>query len=889
MPRPTYLLYLVVFLLMWGGCIAFRYKTGGNYLPVHVQVKSADGDDPGLVVLTSSPWGTVGRLQQDEHWQTLWRRADFEASPVSKVIIACNHDQLPIGVELILGTSLDATTRMIHVSDPGREVSVPEGVPAKRAYEFRPTKYSTSFISTPTQTMNWQGDAALLFICGLQALVICALMSVIRFAAVGCGYRVSEDSRNALKWNSLPTAMRQLLSFVFVCVFLILADQLMTNSLQGFAVSEVMQFTVGLVVCSVMLVIYSRYARWALQMPPDSVRCGVTFVVAFLLLKLVWLVSTDHFSSGDYGTYLKYGRMMVAGEWDLFPWSFPSTELMLKRSVFYTFPLAWFERYTANAIPIGNCFIETATLLVFYFYCRRCFGHRIATLSLPLLAVYPDCIFATPMASHDIPGMFWLIVCFYLVDLLRIELAWSSRKLRWARVLLLSVLVGSVIGLLELQRGYLTLVVAAAVIFCVFVYLADSRSVWSKLVDLRFWASAAAVIVCFTMASMLLKQVSTALKNTAPLPVKGNADGIVAYISGSRVSQSDDWTSMVPWRFVYYPAIPERNREETVVRKLLHEKVGCKAALWPHLWTKSGSVAGSMNYVSKLGGQVEGEMFPSVFWVPWFSSKRIYCCLVMSGLILCALWRLLIVAALPIQIGEVFPFCFCIISMAVILLLGEAAAQYDIFLAFPLAWCGGMVVRMWLEPQRAQSFVAKDHGSTVNAFLIGGALFAAVVAIHYAAGAYVDSAAWTFDRPVVLSKDDHAASGEWATSEISDASAFLSIPQSTVPPVGTKVSASFMTTHSYSDGQRIRFFVTGDQQRKKIWLDSEWVSYPVTFSVAVNGSEVAKGSLGELSKPLFIDQPLLNAKDRPAVISTTLVTEGVWSEGVPSIGIEYIH
>lgn len=170
-----------------------------------------------------------------------------------------------------------------------------------------------------------------------------------------------------------------------------------------------------------------------------------------LAISLVSIFSLPSLPQGDLLMYHNDAVRIVEGD---FSFSYLLQHLhavYLRRALVNLAPLYMITGPNLLAVQLFNVFINIATGLLIYFFIRQSFKSiLIARLSLLFYFLLPITYLTLNVPSHDIAGLFYLMVCFTLFE--RMDHFLSSGK-RWPLVFILSLLLGVMLFILQLSRS----------------------------------------------------------------------------------------------------------------------------------------------------------------------------------------------------------------------------------------------------------------------------------------------------------------------------------------------------------------------------------------------------------------------------------------------------
>lgn len=196
-----------------------------------------------------------------------------------------------------------------------------------------------------------------------------------------------------------------------------------------------------------------------------SLSKGWILVVVFLALlsRLVYVLSVDNALISDYKTMWDFALAVQRGELTR------ASSIQELRAIPYFLPLAMLVDGSRQGLELINGLTTVGTGLFVFFITRDLAGARAGLAALILAMFAPEPIFACEVATHDIPGTFFLmgsIACFHFG-----YKYWKTRANRTLIVLLLIALSGLMLGMTEVQRStgkflLITFVLVLTMIVC---------------------------------------------------------------------------------------------------------------------------------------------------------------------------------------------------------------------------------------------------------------------------------------------------------------------------------------------------------------------------------------------------------------------------------------
>lgn len=451
-------------------------------------------------------------------------------------------------------------------------------------------------------------------------------------------------------------------------------------------------------------------------------------VVSGLLLRLIWVLIFDSYQSSDFNTYLLCGIEIVTGQIDTC-----LSPLHWQRGLFVTAPVVSLFGPKLAAIESFNLLIYFLSAILFILLAYRLAGLRVAILGLVLFSVAPDLFYPVTLASHDLHGLFWLLLFFLLT--IGLEQLLRARTLSRANIFWLvsgSLLLGLVLTALEYSRSYGLMAAAALALVVGAIVIEQYKS------DQRGWKGRVSPVIFLLFLPLLVQSVAEKKLDDAFFrPQTTRPHAILGLITATDITGANRYHEMKIWNKGEFPELVVADRLDYAVSRWVHE--------WSHNLTESVAYLFRKNHVLADGGgnfyfaTIErkqslesGVTFDQVGRVnnlAWQLQDRTVRLLNILILGLC-LSRILLVFWLPFRRSELVVVAFSAVTYLSILLLLEAQPRYTVFLLLPAAYMGGQVLA-WLfsSPSgRADSFALRIQGST-KPLLAGMSLLLVIIVL----------------------------------------------------------------------------------------------------------------------------------------------------------------
>jgi len=434
-----------------------------------------------------------------------------------------------------------------------------------------------------------------------------------------------------------------------------------------------------------ILVFSSVYLIALLRAKKDSTihLIAFSFLILTLVCRILWVRYFDAQQVSDFHTYWNIGHSIVV-DGVAAQSAFPGVYFL--RSIFYTAPIQYIFGDNQQALELVNVFLVTITMFIFYDFGRRVFSAKIAAGALLFFSLSPDIWYGVTLANHDIAFLPWLAglcLVMYWIDKRLHDKSYISMP-----IVLLSITVGILIFLLEVQRGF-GLAAWFALIFLLAYYLynhyRENRvNIVNKANRARLpgkdWLKRGLV---FILVLLIIPLGTYELSKSVFINITGiwSESDYVTYISAKDVHGSDRYGEMLPWREEYSRQLPEDLRTEFSVRKLSSEVSSDPVETIRHIFRKNGVLAdptGTLGFSSRPAedpwvGRTNSDGVPM---------QRELHKLLSAILFFLLFLRLLLHPFFPIKRGGFFLIFFTAFLYLLILFFTEAQPRYSLFTVF---------------------------------------------------------------------------------------------------------------------------------------------------------------------------------------------------------------
>lgn len=656
---------------------------------------------------------------------------------------------------------------------------------------------------------------------------------------------------------------------------------------------------------------------------------SITRVVLLVLLcsmlaRLAWVHTFDSYQTSDFGTYLNCAADVAATGNPTGTDNCSSPGFVFwRRAAAYTYPIVLAFGVSLTALKIANVVYATLAGWFFYLGGRRIFGARVAAAALLFFIWHPDLWYAMTLASHDIPGMFWLAVFFYLAVGFRRRLLGAPSA--FVGNLALSVATGVVVFMLGTTRSYQDGAMAALGA-CALVHVASL--LFSKNVDcneivrslasrggLRLRSRAAAAVIHLALLAVVPVMVYTVAADafmavSGATPAETGTGGATCYVSSMNVFGTNRYDEIANWTEEQCPSIPEADRVGFAARKILHDMTHSPRLFLRHLVEKNRSLSRADDYLfwaasePGTGPEVRTAGLVRRTNNGRLSEQAMVAYLAHVALLLLVGWRLLLFPVVPFRRDEVIPITFSAVYLGMFLVFLESQSRYEVFLVFVFSWMAGQaVVDIWERlTGRSRQLIPAAVGRRV---VWGGGAIAVVVAI----AGYWGAASVIADSSLTL-RDQSGFTADVPTGAVGVPSG----PR--IPPVfvtndhkalivaypgGTSVEAGSVLAVQRGFDVRganhhvLAFFLS--TAAVQVWpFDSteHWDDQEIEYRVLANGVPLAAGLLSDLNGNRFVSVvsgPGLDFGRRvnlQLVLRNRTTIERVAQKRGPLLALEYV-
>lgn len=572
-----------------------------------------------------------------------------------------------------------------------------------------------------------------------------------------------------------------LLLFVVICLTDSLVGQV--ERIRAYPKSILLSGTFILVPAAFALLTAALVLKWKDR--PWISHVPLALIMAGALCHIGWVLYFDSFQTNDFGYYLRCAEDFIrTGDPVGSDFCMP---VYWKRTAFYTYPITALFGPSLLAIKLVNVGLMTLASWLFYKTSEMIFGFQKAAIALSLFMWQPDLWYAATLASHDIPGVFWLSLFFYLVSLIHLKL--RPQVLNWKALTLLSLGLGGTLFFLDVSRSYHYGAIVALVLFLAVrsrLILAPirnlaCRSSWilelSEHIDfgpVRRWRRILVEILLFLIIPAAIYQAGNrAFWSRWDYSQMAQGKGLTCFLSAIDVIGVSEWSQTNNWQDKQCPLIPPGEQTIFAFRKVLQDVFVSPIQYLKHIEHKNRILGEVDDYIllwATRPGPDPGDHFSS-------QVKRVNrshlieqagaAAMLQALLLLLVLWRLVILSPFPFRMQELPWMVFSLSYFLMFLFLVESQGRYGLFLIFPFASMSAISVEdLWLRLTRKKTFSDAPFGISFQLISRGGAVLLVLLGLFWGTSKII--------------------SGSFLT--LRDQSGFEQIPESRLPLLSSRYS-----------------------------------------------------------------------------------------------------
>ncbi len=669
------------------------------------------------------------------------------------------------------------------------------------------------------------------------------------------------------------------------------------------------------VLLTVIVFLKGEHRPWMSRIP-------LALIVIASLGRIAWVLYFDSYQNNDFGYYLRCAEDFVrTGNPADSDYCMP---VYWKRAAFYTYPIVALFGTSLLAIKLVNVGLLTLASWFFFKSAEMILGLQKAAIALSLFIWQPDLWYAATLASHDVPGIFWLSVFFYLAGLIHVRL--RPMVLNWKALTFLSVCLGVTLFFLDVSRSYhygamvawILYIAVRSILILARAEDCEHHGSWFREMSspadpgtLQPWQRVRIQFLLLLMLPLAIYQVGIrAFWSRWDFSGYAEEKSVTCFISAIDVTGITEWSQTNNWQDRQCPLIPPEVRQIFALRKVLQDITINPLQYLRHLERKN-----------RILGRVDDYILAWATWPqpdPWDHSsgqvKRLNnrhvgeqaaaASMLQFLLLLLVIWRLVVLARLPFRLMEMLWISFSLTYYLMFLLLAEGQGRYDLFLIFPFACMSAHSIEdIWHRVARTKTHIQFHLKACLQMCMRGGIVLLILLAVFWGASRLISGSSLT----------------------LRDQSGFEQIPEGQLPLLSSQYSQippRFMVNNhkqlmlGYRPGSgvaadrilavrktfplqnrpnhHLRFFIsTYAVTQGDFELSVPWNFEDFEFTLLINGTQVDTGSLSEIQDNRYYSfEPGRIRFSSPMMISLIIRNrkrlDPVTANRCPVIGLELI-
>jgi hypothetical protein len=679
-----YLTALVLCLVgAWVVIALDHIRSGKGFARLHLEVSSDITEDLSAITVNAiSTTGNAEPMSLTRNHPGLWSLKRFTGN-IQKVQVLGKDPLFARKLTLVAGWEDKASPRytispltVTPISDTNhqfRGFTLTRATPASNLPRFQ-------------HSLNWHGDIWFILVTLAKAIVVTiATLFTLRLSA---GLFLTSDSSVSFAPKLIASVSTKhfvlALTYGFAAILLIQIYHRLSQGkfdfrdpLQQMALSIVQGFIIVLGLGCLKFCADSQRAIYA----------WATVLIALFSIKALWLTQVTTLQCSDYGIYWSYGQSMAAGDWDKLNSESPLSLVLIRRSWAWCSWIAKVFGSTATSLKLANFLLQIATAILFSWHVKHRFGNSVMAGAMVAFLLYPESWFSSTIASHDLPALFWFTVLTIAVDLLQQRLLNPISTYRfWLSLFWRACAVGTTIAILNIQRDFgIFSLLALSLMSAGWITLSirEPKEFLRRAV-LAATAASVVMIACSIAGKTLEYQIRSRYSTLQNLST-------LAFITSVESRGRPSWDQMQPWRFLYYPAIPDSEKFAFTVSKLSHEKIVRIDDYRKQILENAKQLGDSGGLIDFAFGGSAGNFNPDgpIPWKSFFLAASVW---LETCLALLFILRILLSWKTGLFNAEIFPLLFCITQTVAIILLSEVNPSYDSFLVVPFSLAAGILI-----------------------------------------------------------------------------------------------------------------------------------------------------------------------------------------------------
>lgn len=562
-------------------------------------------------------------------------------------------------------------------------------------------------------------------------------------------------------------------------------------------------------------------------------RAALAIVGLSLIARLIWIFAVDSYQVNDFGEYLNSAL-------DL-------TDTLWRRAAFYTYPLVLLFGKSLLAVKITNVALATLTAWFFFLAGRIIMGARTAAVGLLFFIWHPELWYSITLASHDIPGLFWLGLFFYVSALLQRRLLADSRA--WLRNSVLSLCVGVCIFFVGAVRSYEHgAILALAVCWAIHAVRILSPKARERS---RFKVVVLHAMFLLVIPLCVYEFAEARVWKAFGVEFDGIGPGIACYLTATDVLGTSEHDEITNWYEGQCPAIPSTEQRTFAIRKLLHEVTHSPGAYLVHLERKNRVLARADAYLGWSTSRTYESWDTTHDQVKRinrfnYDAQKAAIALANALLLLLVLWRVALYPTHPPTLSEAIPIAFSAVYYCLFLFLLESQSRYATFMIFLFSWLAAQAV-VDLQSKRIEKPVhVFDLAPRLKPLLLGGAaLLASAVGIYWLASSLAADSALTLRDQTGFAV---TPPGGLVLVRNNFKQLMVAYPVGSQIPSESVVGVQRTFTINPKPGHHLRFFLSTYSARNEAFAKQvTWEETDIEYVVAVNDRIIATGKVNEIA------------------------------------------
>jgi hypothetical protein len=709
-----------------------------------------------------------------------------------------------------------------------------------------------SLIPKFSDSLNWEGDTWLLITTSLQSLNIALLAHFL--ITLLCPLFFNTSRQEMVFDSTITKTIVQQLTLATILLFLpILLVQMYSRfELDLNEFRDPIQKS-AYYLFQIFFILLLRFCLKQCHSYETATKTWLVSTILLLSLKAVWVYQITTIQCSDYGLYWSYAKLMATSNWEQINTESPLSLILLRRSWGWCYWIARFIGTNDTSLKLANFSLQVVTILLFSWYVKTRISPMAMAASVVVFILNPENWVSVTLASHDLPGLFWFVVLLYAVDFLKQSLESTLTTIKsWLHLLIRIALTGAIVAALNVQRDYGLFALLALALMGI-GWLATA------IENLREVTRRVSILA---LTSIAILASSTATEKLVEYEIRSHytnigSTSVMAYITSVQSQGRPSSDEMQPWRFLYYPSVPEESRMNLCISKLVHEKLVRLDDYRRQILENVKQLGFSGGLIGFTFGGSEEQFQPNQP-IPWMSFLFSTSAWIETLVGLCFLVRILFSWRIKIFSGEIFPILFCLTQTLAIVMLGEVNSNYDSFLVVPFSLAMGALfnygstsIPPFHEPK---PFLSNTYTTITKSFHFLALPFILISLSIYLCFNLKYNHNKQFISPVnIISRP---ITSKFLTSDTEGI--YILLPSDSNSNDSLKRDA--LTTVSWdiesTPGIPITFFLAGNQRKQQIASIRQNGNDTQEYTLMIDGRIIKTGKVSELQKPQWISTPI---------------------------------